>query len=399
MGRTSFGPASGGRIGWHDPQSVDGKRILISAEELTGGLAAVRALRSAGYEPWAALTRPQRLVAHSRALGGVITAPDPSIDAEGFARRLASAADELSIAAVLPGSEDALLALAGTEHLFGSRIAIGICASEPLERSLDKRQVTRLAAAAGLPTPPTTEADGAELRAQRRELTYPLMLKPERTKVHGPDGVLRREPAHRVRSERELESVLASATVRTWLLQPCIPGSLAAVCGVAWKGELVCALHQSARRIWPPDCGISSYAETVAPNAAREEALGRLLALTGCSGIFQAQFLRAGDEWVFIDLNPRVYGSLALAVAAGLNLPAIWVDLLLGAAPALGSYRIGVRYRAEGNEMRWIAHNLRHGRLAAAVSALVPRRRTVHALFSIRDPLPAVAGVLGVLPR
>jgi len=34
-----------------------------------------------------------------------------------------------------------------------------------------------------------------------------------------------------------------------------------------------------------------------------------------------------------IDVNPRIYGAIGLAIAAGQNLPAIWTDLLLGRTP------------------------------------------------------------------
>jgi predicted ATP-grasp superfamily ATP-dependent carboligase len=373
-------------------------RVLISAEELTGGLAAVRALRAAGYEPWAALTRPGRPVEHSRALGGAVVAPDPAVDPERFAQELAVAARDLDAAAVLPGSEESLLALAGRASLF-SPVAVGASVPEIVERALDKVLVGRLAASAGLHVLPTTTIEADELRAHPAEFGYPLVLKPERTKIRGSDGVLRRVPVHCVRNKGELERILAPSGNRTWLLQPFVTGSLAAVCGVAWNGELVCAIHQVADRIWPPDCGISAYATTVHPDATREAAVRRLLSLLGLSGIFQAQFVRVGGDWAFIDLNPRVYGSLALAVAAGLNLPAIWTDLLLGRVPEVGSYRVGVGFRAEGNDARWIAHNLRRGRLRAGASGLLPRRRTVHALFSIRDPLPALKRVSGIVTR
>jgi predicted ATP-grasp superfamily ATP-dependent carboligase len=375
-----------------------GDRVLISAEELTGGLAAVRALRAAGYEPWAALTRPGRAVEHSRSLGGAIVAPDPAVDPERFAHELSVAARDLDVAAVLPGSEESLLALANHGSLF-SRVAVGADAPETVERALDKLVVGHLATSAGMQVLPTTTIEGHELRARSAEFGYPIVLKPERTKIRGSDGVLRRVPVHYVRNEGELERILAPSGNQTWLLQPFVPGSLAAVCGVAWNGELMCATHQVAARIWPPDCGISAYASTVHPDASREAAVGRLLSLIGLSGIFQAQFVRVGEDWAFIDLNPRVYGSLALAVAAGLNLPAIWTDLLLGRVPEIGPYRVGVGYRAEGNDARWIAHNLRRGRLRAGATGLLPRHRTVHALFSIRDPLPALKRAFAIATR
>ena len=113
----------------------------------------------------------------------------------------------------------------------------------------------------------------------------------------------------------------------------------------------------------------------------------------GWSGVFNLQLIeRDGRDYV-IDLNPRFYVSLTLAVAAGLNLPAIWTSLLLGLPFEDRGYRAGVRFRQEKGDPRAILSELRRGRLGAARD-LLPRRRTVHALFSIRDPRPGLS-ILG----
>jgi hypothetical protein len=72
--------------------------------------------------------------------------------------------------------------------------------------------------------------------------------------------------------------------------------------------------------------------------------------------------------------------------AAGLNLPAIRASLLLGVPLEDDGYRAGVRFRAEAGDARGLLAELGRGNLAAARD-LVPRRNTVHALFSTRDRL------------
>jgi hypothetical protein len=91
-----------------------------------------------------------------------------------------------------------------------------------------------------------------------------------------------------------------------------------------------------------------------------------------------------------VDLNPRPYGSLALAIGAGLNLPAIWTDLLLGRRPVVGTARVGVRYRAESHDYKALVSAVIAGRIADALRIARPRRRTVHAIFSFREPAPVL---------
>jgi predicted ATP-grasp superfamily ATP-dependent carboligase len=120
-----------------------------------------------------------------------------------------------------------------------------------------------------------------------------------------------------------------------------------------------------------------------------EAGVARLLRLVEWSGIFQVQFVTNGRGRFLIDLNPRMYGSLALAVAAGPNLPALWAALLLGerVVPVTG-YRIGVHYRSEERDAGALVDALLHHRWRAVAATTRPHARTVHAVGSWRDPLP-----------
>lgn len=363
--------------------------ILLVDDGYYGSLAAVRALRAAGYTPWLAVTEPGSYAARSRAAAGTVSVPDPGFDGEGFVRKLASAAAQLSVAAVLPSGESHFLALAGRDADFAG-IAFGAPSRESVDRATDKDLLPELAAAAGLQTPPTTRA----VRGDRQTVGtfgFPAIVKPLRSRIRNPDGTVSACSARYVSSERAAEEVLETFPDGNGLIQPYISGKLTSVSGVSWEGDLVCALHQVSARIWPVPTGVSAYAEAVPPDTELEQGVGRLLQAIGWSGLFQAQFIRGPrGEHYLIDLNPRVYGSLALAVAAGLNLPGIWVDLLLGRQPNVGRYRVGTRFRHDEKDVRALAQILLvgDGRRWHALRGIVPRRGTTHAVFSLRDPMP-----------
>jgi hypothetical protein len=86
-------------------------------------------------------------------------------------------------------------------------------------------------------------------------------------------------------------------------------------------------------------------------------------------------------------------------VAAGLNLPAIWVDLLLGRQCQLGGYRIGTRFRHEEKDVRALAKMLVDGEHLGALQGCMPRRGTTHAIFSFRDPMPLLVSVGKLIGR
>jgi len=193
----------------------------------------------------------------------------------------------------------------------------------------------------------------------------------------------------------ELERV---APGQARLVQPFIAGSLYAVCGVAWKGQAVCTFHQRSPRVWPPLVGGSSYAVAVRRDVELDRAVRELMHALRWDGIFCVQFLRDEAGSRLIDVNPRVYGSLALAIAAGYNLPAIWADLLLGRQPVIGPLREAVRFRAEEDDLRAILWELRTRGRPRAMFGLVPRPGTIHPVWSWRDPRPVLT-TLHKLPR
>lgn len=363
--------------------------VLIAGNDQYGVLAAVRALRAAGYVPWLATSKSGTYAGHSRATAGTVSVPDPDLDSEGFVRSLAAAAVRLSAAAVLPSAETHFVALAGREAAFEG-IALGAPSRESVDRATDKALLPELARAAGLRTPPT-------MRVVRGEVVgafgFPAIVKPRRSRSRNPDGTVSANSVYYVSTREQAEEALKVLPGGEGLVQPYVPGTIVSVTGVSWQGALVCALHQASVRIWPVHAGVSAYAETIPPNAELELGVGRLLQAICWSGLFQAQFIRStSGEHYLLDLNPRIYGSLALAVAAGLNLPGIWVDLLLGRRPDVGSYRVGVHFRQEEKDARALARMLLvDGEPRRALRGLVPRRDTTHAIFSLRDPMPLLA--------
>jgi predicted ATP-grasp superfamily ATP-dependent carboligase len=362
--------------------------VLLTVDESTGSLAAVRALAAGGYAPHIATFRDGFYATRSRAARSVVIVPDAVTDPEPFVRTLAGAALRLGVAAVLPGSEATLRALSGREDMFPASVPLGTCSPDVTARALDKTLLHRLAPEAGLEIPETIELSSHEVMDQIGTIRFPVVVKPPATVVRS-GRETRSVPVVSVRDAHALRATMAAVPPgERRLVQRAIAGELYSVSGVSWRGDVVCSFHQVARRIWPPETGGSSYAIAVAPDDAIDAGVRRLMRLLGWDGIFCIQFLKAGDRSYLIDVNPRVYGSLALAVAAGHNLPAIWADLVLGRSPRLGPVRSGLRFRSEEDDLRALVRLFRAGRRREAVLGLLPRPNTVHPIWWWRDPAP-----------
>jgi predicted ATP-grasp superfamily ATP-dependent carboligase len=143
-----------------------------------------------------------------------------------------------------------------------------------------------------------------------------------------------------------------------------------------------------------------SFAETVPTPEGLADQVTSLLAALEWQGIFQLQLLELADGRLsVIDLNPRVFASIALDNDAGANLAAVWCDWLLGRNPSPVVARPARRYRWEEGELCHFAWQLRHKRLRAAARVLLPHRRVTHSWFRITDPGPLVARGFNLVQR
>lgn len=328
-------------------------------------VAAVRALAAGGYYPAVTVVTPSWASAPSRFCARRVQLPP--VTSQAYPAAIRGEMSSGPYLTILPTSEEALTALG--------------LAPPGL---LDKTTLNIAAGAAGLRVPPSQVFRNREdAMAHSLELDYPVVVKPDR----------RRYWAFRADHPDQIQSgMLEDGPI---LIQPYINQPLRAISGVVWRGRLLAAVHERWLRIWPVHCGLASAAETVPPDSELEERLLTLLA--GYQGIFCAQFV--GDY--LIDLNLRIHSSHPLAVAAGVNLVALYCDLLRGKEVSSVRPRVGVFYRWLEGDIRHILHAVRNRGLSVpqALQALRPRRGTAHSTESVRDPQPMAVRILTGLTR
>jgi predicted ATP-grasp superfamily ATP-dependent carboligase len=359
------------------------RRVVLIADEYYASLAAVRALQAGGYETTVASTTDDGYAQRSRAARRVVRVPETE-RGDAFVAAVAALARDADL--VLAGTEAATVALAGREDAVAPA-RLGTPAPEAVRRLGDKQELGGLAAAAGLATPGGVVVEAG---ADAPDVAFPVVLKPVRSAETTGDGTVQLPLAVAVDDAAELRERITARPDVTWLVQPYLTGPLIAVAGVSAGGDTLCTVHQTARRIFPRDAGVSAFAETIPLDATLDERVRDLLACVGFTGIWEAQFILQDGRHHLIDLNPRMYGSLGLAVAAGANLPALLADVLLGEQRRACTYRAGVGFRAEMRELGVVADAVRGRDLATVRSVLTPRRDTAHAVLSLRDPGPAL---------
>jgi predicted ATP-grasp superfamily ATP-dependent carboligase len=297
-------------------------------------------------------------------------------DPERFCADVAKTIAEGRYDVVFPTWEAATSALSSArEQLPG---VFPFPAHEVVLTSFDKYALSEIAQASGIASPATTHASDQTLSSFR----YPALVKPaSHADAYFPALVVDGPDAARARA-REIEAAGGSPP----LLQEHVQGALVAVAFVADRdGRLLSVSQQRAELVWPPQTGITARGVTEPIDPDLLERVTDFVGRVGWWGLAQLQFLRGPDGVErLIDFNGRYYGSMALALRAGVNHPATWARVALGMPVAQTTQITGVRYQ-------WLTRDLRASAKSThpvreLLRALLRAPRSAHSLFSPSEP-------------
>lgn len=376
--------------------------MLVTNAEERSILAAIRALQRAGYDVAGASHTRLAAGQWSRSCRRRVQVADPRIDAELFVEQLRAELQRRPCDVLLAGSDTALLAISRRRERLRELTELGLPGPAVVERSLTRECLAEAAARTGMTPATSIRCDGIEQAlAAASQLGFPLVLKSVHAATAGAHAVRAAPKGRIVRSASDLVEALPDFPGEQ-LLQRYVAGELISFAGVTATGRLLGCAVARYRRTWPPDGGSVSFGETIVPPPGLMEATRGLLADIGWEGIFELELIRTPAQesaFVPIDLNPRPYGSLALATAAGAPLAAIWCNWLLRREPGTMQgppvcAQPGFSYRWEDGDLRHMWHELRGGRWRAALAPLRPHRGVTHAHFQSSDPLPLLARAL-----
>jgi len=375
------------------------QRVLVTDAGRRQGIVTVRSLGRRELDVTAGSSKPLAPGGFSRYADRRIRYPSPTDDEVGFLEALEVELEERQYAALIPVTSPTVGPIVRNRDRLERYAPIPYPEYETLETGLDKRQTMAAAQAAGVAVPVTLAQNSLDLDAVAETVGYPAVVKPSRGS--GRVGV------SVCGSPAELESAFESVQERHGkpLVQEFIPngGEVGVYTLYDWSSELVGLTVQRRLRTNPPSGGPSTLRETV-ENPELVDLATDLFDELEWSGVAMAEFrydARTGEPKL-LEINPRLWGSLALSVRAGVDFPAILYQLATeGECDAALDYEVGVQARQLLGD---IGHLLRRPDKGAALREVLapadsPR---VYDIFSREDPavalvysVTAVAGTLG----
>ena len=308
------------------------ERVLLLDGQTTQALACARSLGRAGCDVVVASTTHRPLAAWSRYCAGRfrMSAETPV----GFSSLRAWARAQ-GVTLVLPLTERSHLLLnAQRDDWQQAGITIGCAPDGVLRRAFDKARTLRVAEQCGVAIPPTRMPRSlAASRVAAAELGFPCVVKARFSASWNGTAIVRDAGTTYVRTMAEVETAVERYRQDGhWpIMQGFVPGQGKGVFTVCARGApRAWFSHERLRDVRPSGSGSSLRRSTPLESRLREPA-ERLLRAMDWHGPAMVEFRDDGVRPPYLmEVNGRFWGSLQLAISAGVDFPRLWLDVLRG---------------------------------------------------------------------
>ena len=305
------------------------QRVLVFGDDTKVFLAVVRSLGRSGVEVHAAPEDLGSPALKSRYLKALHRLPAYALDPGRWAQAVRELVEREGIRLVIPTSDASLLMLLGHADTIG-RERLALPNPEAAAIFTDKAETRRLAFAHGVPVcPGRPVAAEDEPEALVRSFGLPLVVKPRRS--WDEETVGGKRSARIVRTCEALQEALDSGIAEDWIVEGFFEGVGIGVSVLARDGELLAAI-QHRRLQEEHETGPSTRRVTVELDPQLLSWVRDLAQSARLSGVamFEFRWEPAKDSYVLLEVNPRFWGSLPLAIAAGMDFPAMLLALHSG---------------------------------------------------------------------
>lgn len=391
---------------------MKGDRVLVLDAQGQNALSIIRSLGRKGLSVTAG--------GDTRFLPGMLSRyaddsyvhPDPASDERAFVDDLNEHLASNDYAAVFPVNDLTTALLSKHKRrLAATGASVGAEDWETYIRPNDKGRLFELVEDVDVPAPETHAPSSLDdVRAIDADRSHTVVVKPRRTtfvddgrESHtnriggsnyvGPEEDLLERYRDIIDGDPALERELP-------LVQAYVDGE-EAVCtvGLATGDGLTAAFQHEKHRVFPPSGGVGSVRTGIREPLMREYA-DRVVDALDWEGPIHVEFMRTADgDFSLLEVNGRYWGSTALTINSGVDIPWLHYQQLVGDGAPIErpeGYRTDVRQRKLFyQDFLWLRENFARGNYLAIAPFLASFATTREETLDPSDPMPA----LGLVPR
>jgi predicted ATP-grasp superfamily ATP-dependent carboligase len=334
-------------------------RAFVTDGDQRAALAVTRSLGRRGVMVIVGDERSASLASRSRYCVRHVTYPSPYREPGAFDRFLLEFLARERVDVVIPVTDVTTYATARNRERLERYSAIAAPPFDAFDLVSDKRRLLRRALELGIPIPRTHFVDGvAGLNAIIDQVEYPAVVKPARSRICTNRGWVpttvryAHSTADLLRLYRDVDYLAAHPS----MIQERIEGPGMGVFVLCDHGQLRAAFAHRRLREKPPSGGASVLSESLAVDPRLLDEAMRLLGPLGWHGVAMVEYKqdRRTGQPILMEVNGRFWGSLQLAVDAGVDFPYLTYQLSLGwQLDVPTTYKVGLR-------SRWLLGDLDH---------------------------------------
>ena len=381
-------------------------RILLTDGATRTALAVVRSLGAKGHQVMVGAERLPCLAGRSRRAWRVLEYPDPALHREAFLERLTRAVVDTRIEMVLPVTDATVHLLSAERGRFPAGVLFPMPTGEAFRRVENKTRLIALAQELGVPVPRTFVLSGPDRRGEiPPAMQFPLVVKASASHLDTGHAMVKHGAAF-ARDAEELDAILGGVLPEGYpvLIQERFYGDGVGYFTIFRDGRPLVDFYHRRLRERPYVGGESTLREAAPPDERLRDYATRLLRHADWFGPAMAEFKIDDRDGMprLMEINGRFWGSLQLAIDAGVDFPDLLVRVMAGQRlPDRIDYRVGTRTWWLLGDLDAAIGALAHGvgrrdafgrvitRRGTILPFLDPRKWTRHLdTLSFRDPRP-----------
>lgn len=379
--------------------------VLIPNAGTSSALAIIRSLGSKNI--------PVKAVSHTHIASGMSSkfvklreiCPNPFYDTLNYLKYLLEEAKKEDCFSIFPVDDQTVILLSKNKKKFMKYISGAYPDYSMLQKVRDRFSLMQLSESIGIPIPEYEIIEGGENKVDKSELTPPYVLKPRVSHLLKNDKVVT-QGVEFFQSLSEVSDFI-SKHKRDFLLQEYIPGRGYGYFCLIKDGSIKAEFQHKRIREFRYTGGASSMRESFYDKKLENYGI-KFLENMGWEGVAMLEFRKDSrdNEYKIMEVNPRFWGSLNLAVQAGVDFPYLLYRILRGEKiDTSPPYKKGVKCGNFHGEITHLASTLlipptfgsRPSFWRTLDTILKDNTTSHHDFITLRDLKPSLVEVLDTL--